>query len=134
MPLCFEKRGLFAQEKVIEGNGHEKDFDDNCHCLRSDVQDMITSGTYEGSVLERNVDFASEEIRSFLAQKGIRADFGNNANVKYFGVSSFAAPDAIYHKDQTERTAEVNCLLHESSPKRMELPLIWTLRQFGCII
>jgi len=119
---------------VTKFDAQEAKFDENCHCLRADVQEMINTKHYEGSYLERNVNFASEEIRSFLAQKGIRADFGEMVNVKYFGVSSFSGKDSIYHRDQTSTSDEVNYLLHESSPKRMELPVIWILRQFGCII
>ena len=130
-----EKREPFPIAVIVtKFDAHEKEFDENCHCLRGDVQEMLSSGGYEGSELEQNVDLASEEIRSFLAQKGIRADFGENANVKYFGVSSFASPDSIFHKSQTAHSDEVNYLLHMSSPKRMELPIIWTLRQLGCII
>ena len=111
----------------------ENEFDDNCHCLRSDVYDMMGK-TYEGSRLEQNIDMASEEIKSYLRRRGINPDFGANANVKYFGVSSFAAPDAVVHVDQTTSSSEVNYLTHMCSGKRMELPVIWMLKQFGCII
>jgi hypothetical protein len=110
----------------------EDKFDDNCHCLRSNANDMMAR-SYENSDLEKNVDFASEEICSYLSMKGINPDFGEAANVKYFGVSAFSSPDAIYHESQKGTKEEVNYLLHSSSPKRMELPIIWTLRQFGCI-
>ena len=110
----------------------ESKFDENCQCLRSDVQDMI-SGDFEGSALEDNINIASEEIRSYLSQNGINPDFGKNANVKYFAVSAFSTSDAINHEEQRGTNVEINYLLHESSPKRMELPIIWTLRQFGCI-
>ena len=111
----------------------EKEFDDNCYCLRSDSYDMMTN-SYEGSELEKSVNFSSEEIRSYLSSKKINPDFGGLANVKYFGVSAFSTPDSIFHEDQKGKVEEVNYLLHSSSPKRMELPLIWTLKQFGCII
>ena len=111
----------------------EKEFDENCQCLRSDVYDMMGK-TYEGSRLEQNIDLASEEIKSYLRRRGINPDFGANANVKYFGVSSFAAPDAVVHVDQTESSSEVNYLTHMCSGKRMELPVIWMLKQFGCIV
>ncbi len=111
----------------------ENEFDDNCQCLRSDVQQMIKSRRYEQSELERHINISSEEIRSYLSQKGICPDFGENAVVKYFATSAYCAGDSIYHADQRGSEAEVNYLLHYSSVKRMELPVIWTLYQLGCI-
>lgn len=111
-------------------------FDPNCHCLRADAFDMM--GTrYEGSLLEENIELASEEICAYLTQKKMRPDFGPNANVRYFGMSSFADRRAVFHQEQTEgkgAQAEINYLRYASSAKRMELPLIWMLRQFGCIV
>lgn len=111
----------------------ESGFDENCHCLRSDVYDMMDK-SFEGSLLEQNIDLASEEIKSYLKTKGIHPDFGPNANVKYFGVSSFSATDAVHHEDKTEDSPEINYLTHRCSSKRMELPVIWMLKQFGCIV
>jgi hypothetical protein len=111
----------------------EKEFDDNCYCLRSDSYDRI-SKKYEDSELEKSVNLSSEEIRAYLSSKRINPDFGEFANVKYFGVSAFSTPDSIFHEDQKGKVEEMNYLLHSSSPKRMELPLIWTLKQFGCIV
>ena len=111
----------------------EKEFDDNCYCLRSDSYDLM-SKSYEGSDLERCVNFSSEEIRSYLSSKEINPDFSEYANVKYFGVSAFSTQYSIFHRDQRGVEEEVNYLRHSSSPKRMELPIIWTLKQFGCII
>ena len=54
------------------------------------------------------------------------------ANVKFFNVSSFSN-DALEHTDGTNKTSEKNALKYESSPKRMELPLIWMLNQFGIL-
>jgi len=114
----------------------EKHFDPNCHCLRADAFEMM-SGRYEGSLLEENIELASEEIRAYLAHRGILPDFGPHANVRYFGMSSFADSRAVCHIEQKEGAggqAEVNYLRYESSAKRMELPLIWMLRQLGCIV
>ena len=111
-------------------------FDPNCHCLRADAFDMMDR-RYEGSLLEENIELASAEICAYLTQKKIRPDFGPGANVRYFGMSSFADSRAVFHQDQTEgrgAQAEINYLRYASSAKRMELPLIWMLRQFGCIV
>lgn len=111
----------------------EEEFDPGCHCLRSDVFDMI-DGSFEGSRLEEHIDLASEEIRSYLLKHNINPNFGEHANVRYFGVSSFSASDAVFHVDQAAGRAEVNYLKHSCSTKRMELPLLWMLKQFGCIV
>ena len=114
----------------------EHEFDKNCYCLRSDTADVIDNN-YEGSALQRSIDMASEEILAYLDDKGLNPFKGiDKLNVKYFSVSSFSAPDSIYHKDSTggNKADEVNYLKYLSSPKRMELPIIWMLRQFGCIV
>ena len=114
----------------------EHEFDENCYCLRSDSRDMAEN-SYEGSRLERCVDLASEEIKAYLGDKGLDpfegVDNANSLNVKYFSVSSFSAPDSIFHMDDKKGTGEVNYLKYLSSPKRIELPIIWMLKQFGCI-
>jgi GTPase SAR1 family protein len=115
----------------------EGEFDENCHCLRGDSYDMLQK-RYSASELENSVDIASEEIQSYLASKGLQTKFNfsekHETNVKYFGVSAFSTPDAVYHEDQEDGKAEVNYLLHQCSTKRMELPIIWLLRQLGCIV
>ncbi len=111
----------------------ENEFDPNCHCLRSDVFDLI-GDSYEGSLLEEHIDLASEEIHAYLLKHRINPNFGEGANVRYFGVSSFSANDAVFHQDQRAGSAEVNYLKHSCSAKRMELPLLWMLKQFGCIV
>ena len=111
----------------------EEEFDESCHCLRSDVHDMTPRKIYEHSELETNINLSSEEIRTFLSTKGINPEFEPRFNVKYFGVSAFSTKDSIFHEKQKGKTEEINYLLHTSSPKRMELPFIWALKQFGCI-
>ena len=111
----------------------EDEFDPNCHCLRSDVFDLI-GDSFEGSLLEEHIDLASEEIHAYLLKHKINPNFGEGANVRYFGVSSFSAKDAVFHQDQATGRAEVNYLKHSCSTKRMELPLLWMLKQFGCIV
>ncbi len=125
----------------------EKEFDTNCHCLRADAYDMMNK-RYDGSQLERNIEFASEEIQSYLAsrklslqtkvaegQKEKEDEKAKFKNICYFGVSSFSDSDAVFHRDQKNNEGqEENYLKHACSPKRMELPVIWMLKQFGCII
>ena len=109
----------------------EEEFDENCHCLRGDAYDML-SKEYVGSELERNVNLASEEIKSYLTVKRINPEFDEETNVKYFGVSAFSTSDALDYEMVGDKS--VCYLTHQCSAKRMELPVIWLLRQFGCII
>ena len=61
----------------------ENKFDSNCHCLRSNYFDDCVD--YEGSVVEREIDFSSEEIKSYLATEGLLPKFeAKYKNIKYF--------------------------------------------------
>lgn len=107
----------------------ESQFDANSHCLRSDY---FGAGKYDGSFIEWEIDYVSEEIRSYLKQNGLLPDFtGVFDNVKYFGVSSFNFRDSIH-----EEMEDINApgrVKFECSSKRMELPFLWMLRQFSVI-
>lgn len=123
----------------------EEYFDKNCHCLRTDTIDMIRkNGKYEGSALERNIDMASLEIQSYLQSRDLDPFKTNNTineknnvhyNIKYFAISSFGAKDSVESYKQKEGSSvEINYLHYLNSPKRIELPVIWMLKQFGCIL
>lgn len=108
----------------------EADFDVNCQCLRTDYFDGST--TYEGSALERHIDYSSEEIRSYLMQMDLLPNFGGNyRNVKFFGVSAFDFFDSIH--ESGENVNDPGKVRFECSSKRIELPFIWMLKQFGVI-
>ena len=108
----------------------EPEFDSNCQCLRSDYFDCGT--IYEGSEIERVINISSEEIRSYLKQNALLPDFdGFYDNVKYFGVSSFNFMDSIHNKN--EDINRPGTVKFECSSKRMELPFLWMLKQFGVI-
>lgn len=116
----------------------EQYFDENCHCVRSDEFEMIKND-YEGSLLETSVNIASAEIDAYLTENNINPfddDDKRKANIKYFSVSAFANSAAVFHKigSADRGTDEINYLKFETSPKRFELPLIWMLKQFGCLI
>ena len=108
----------------------ENEFDPNCYCLRNDYFDG--DKTYAGSYLERVIEHSSEEIRSYLMEQGMEPNIGGQFNnVKYFGISSFNFKDSI-HDDM----ADINTpgeVRFECSSKRIELPFIWMLKQFGLI-
>ncbi len=105
-------------------------FDSSCHCSRTDYFD----GTkiYQDSYLQHEIDYSSEEIRSYLMHEGIYQDLtADFRNVKFFGVSSFNFKDSI-HKDD-ERLEDQGHVRFGCSASRMELPFIWMLNQFGVI-
>ena len=89
---------------------------------------------FEGSELENNIAFSSEEIKAFLLEKKLLTDFSGIENVCFFAVSAFSSSNAVVHKESDEKSTEHNSLEYECSPKRLELPLIWMLKQFGCIV
>ena len=108
----------------------ESKFDVHSRCLRTDYLDG--SKKYEGSALQREIDYSSEEIRSYLWYMNLLPNFGQTySNVKYFGVSSFNFLDSI-HREHEDPNApgRVRFL---SSAMRMELPFVWMLKQFGVI-
>lgn len=107
----------------------EPEFDSNSYCLRTDYFDG--SGTYEGSPLEHMIDYSSEEIRSYLKHTALLPNLEGFNNVKYFGVSSFNFLDSIHDKDDDANTP--GKLKFICSSKRMELPFVWMLKQFGLI-
>lgn len=110
----------------------ETEFNPNCYCLRNDFKGIINRiNYYEGSELERNIDMSSKEIESYLIKKGITLP--KLKNIKYFNFSTFSTPDSILHIDKTDENEEENYLRFMSSPKRMELPYIWMIKQFGLI-
>lgn len=111
----------------------KKEFDGNCHCLRSDYLNYFYE-KYDGSYLEKEIEISSEEIRSYLSREiSMTLDLEKKfSNVKYFALSSFNYSDSIIHqKDENEN--DPGELKFESSGFRLELPLVWMLRQFGII-
>ncbi len=122
---------------------YEKYFDSNSHCLRGDVKDMALfvrkELRYAGSALQNNIDMASAEIESFLKghfkdnNKNIFDLINSNAKyfseVKYFGVSTVGFDEALKHIEGSSR----DVLQFLTAPKRLELPFIWMLSQYGII-
>lgn len=105
-------------------------FDSSCHCTRTDYFD----GTriYQDSNLQHEIDYSSEEIRSFLMHEGLYQDLtAEFKNVKFFGVSSFNFKDSIHHAGESDDNP--GKVMFDCSASRMELPFIWMLNQFGVI-
>lgn len=110
-----------------------EEFDSNCHCLRTDYLNYSID-KYDGSYLEKEIDISSEEVRSYLSQNASETLALENKfeTVKYFALSSFNYSDSIIHK-KDENENDPGELKFESSGFRLELPLVWMLRQFGII-
>ena len=107
-----------------------EDFDPNCRCLRTDYFDGSTY--YNGSELQKEIDFSSEEIKSYLKQQSVDVELSSYyKNVKYFAVSSFNFEESIHNQDDTHDT--VGSVKFECSPSRIELPFVWMLSKFGVI-
>lgn len=115
---------------------HEQYFSPDAHCLRGDIPDMIPeNGRYAGSALERNIDMAGAEIYSYLKSHPKMTDVDecvrNFKNVKFFGVSSLGFADAVKPRDEADTS--VKRMRFMTSPKRIELPFVWMMKQFGII-
>ncbi len=108
----------------------ENEFDSNCHCLRSDYFNGAY-GNYEGSDVENEIDVASEEIKSYLMSKELLPNIKFN-NIKYFCVSSFNFRDSIHNEN--EDINQPGTIKFVCSSKRLEMPFLWMLKQFGVII
>lgn len=128
---------------------YEPEFDSSAHCLRGDIYDMadFKVGRYKrlkyiGTALQNNVDMASEEIRHFIDTEfndSGRDNFFNMlienqdlfSEIKFFGISSLGIKESLTH-DNTNGI-ETNRLNFLAEPKRIELPFIWLLNQFGIV-
>lgn len=105
-------------------------FDPSCHCTRTDYFDG--SKIYQDSYLQHEIDYSSEEIRSYLMNEGLFQDISNEfKNVKFFGISSFNFKDSIHVRDEV--LEDPGKLRFQCSSSRLELPFIWMLNQFGVI-
>lgn len=115
---------------VTKMDAFKDEFDSNCHCLRTDY--FHPTKEYFGSDLEHEINFASEEIRSYLHNAGLLSDMSNSFNnIKYFSVSAFNFKDSIHKEGELDNTE--GHLYFDCSSKRLELPFIWMLNQFGII-
>lgn len=99
-------------------------------CLRDDYFDQKYE-RYEGSYLEKIIDFSSEEIKSYIENNGngFKFEFPNVKNVKFFNVSAFPI-----EKSLSSNGEDKNFMNFKTSPSRIELPIIWMLKQRGIII
>lgn len=123
---------------------YEKYFDSNSHCLRGDTHDMAYFDgrgnlRYSGTALQNNIDLASDEIENFLKSQfkgkysifNLLSDKKNRelfTEIKYFGVSTVGFEGAI-----KKINSETSLVQFGTATKRLELPFIWMLNQYGII-
>lgn len=111
-------------------------FDPSNASLLDDTYALADGGSYEGSPLQRNIDQASLEIKSYI--KDHLKDFplgelDRFPNVKYFALSSLGDPRAVDFGGPREGSSQNADVLFYLTPTRVELPLIWILHQTGII-
>lgn len=109
----------------------ENQFDSSCRCLSSDYFDAGKG--YEASGLKREIDISSLEIQSLLKRENLEPNLSDKFDhIKYFGISSFNFFDSIHDSGASADAASTG-IKFECSSKRMELPFLWMLYQFGII-
>lgn len=109
----------------------EKRFDSSSRCLTSDYF-IHSAKRYTDSALEWEIDYSSKEIESYLAENGRAINLKNHKNVRFFGVASFNFNDSIHEDDENINSPGKN-VRFSCSAKRIELPFLWMLKQFGVI-
>lgn len=123
-------------------------FDSSCACRRFDYcpPSKFKNFVYDGSSVEKFINESSEEIKSFIDSGMGGLDIENSEdkkkgendkdvkrfkNVKYFCISAFGFPESTYREDDDIDSASY--MRFATSSRRMELPFIWMMRQFGVI-
>lgn len=107
----------------------ENKFLPSAHILRTDYYDLDKNLPFEKGI-GREILCASMEIKSYLQAESMITDLENtHRNVMYFAVSSFNFSESIH--TPTESPNDPGRLQFEDGTKRMELPFLWMLRQFG---
>lgn len=115
-------------------------FDSSCTCRRFDYYPQTKNFIYDGSSVEKFINDSSEEIRSFIDSEGgvdieqkekASDDIKRFKNVKYFCVSSFGFVESTCR--DTENLDDESYMQFVTSTRRMELPFVWMMRQFGII-
>lgn len=109
----------------------ENQFLPSSHVVRTDYYDLNPNESYEQGI-GRDILCASMEIKSFLQAESHITDLESKfSNVTYFAVSSFGFTGAI--KEEGKNFNEPGTMTFNCSTKRMELPLVWVMNQFGVL-
>lgn len=122
------------------------EFDENCACLVDSTYDLINLSTYRDSYLQKNIDQASMEIRSYIKDNMPALDIKlaeveqKFKRIKYFAISSlgneecstFIDNQSNDDKDNKEKKLYRN-IVFCVKPFRIELPILWILYHTGII-
>lgn len=114
-------------------------FDENCHIVREDMLALMPkNGVYEGSALEKHIDFSSYEIEHFLKSVGQNGEererltqlMNKCKNIKFFTCSALGSEACLSETIGATETKEV---LFRPRRLRLELPLVWLMYKKGLI-
>ena len=109
----------------------ENKFLSNAHVRRCDYFDIDPNIPYEQGI-GREILCASMEVKSYLQAESMILDIESEySNVMYFALSSFDFADSIRQGNDTDN--DPGRLKFENATKRMELPFVWMLKQFGLL-
>ena len=104
-------------------------FQNSAHVLRTDYYDIDPSLSYEQGI-GREILASSMEVKSYLQSESLIIDLEDKySNVCYFSLSAFHFSDSI--SQEKENYNDPGRMTFEDSTKRIELPFLWMLRQFG---
>lgn len=109
----------------------ESQFLPSSHILRTDYYDIPASIPYEQGI-GREILCSSMEVRSFLQNESLITDLETQYdNISYFALSNFSFKNSIHH-DSSDYNRPGQ-LTFENTTKRLELPFLWMLKQFGLL-
>lgn len=128
--IVLSKFDLFIQQ-------NQDKIDPSLAALVDDTYSLMNLRSYSGSLLEKNVERASEEIKAII--KDTIKSFPFEAtegftNVKYFAISSLGGDYRSCPENLTNAGDSNNILGIYLSPYRIELPILWILQQTGIIM
>lgn len=115
---------ILSKFDIVENN-----FLDSTHVKRTDYYDLSNEKDYVKGI-GREILASSMEVKSYLRSESMILDLETNfTNVMYFALSSFSFPESI--NDNKASFNDPGRLNFENSPKRIELPFLWMLKQFN---
>lgn len=129
--IVLSKFDLFIQQ-------NQDKIDPSLAALVDDTYSLMNLRSYSGSLLEKNVERASEEIKAII--KDTIKSFPFEAtegftNIKYFAISSLGGDYRSCPENLTNAVDSPNNILGiYLSPYRIELPILWILQQTGIIM
>ena len=117
---------ILAKSDLVESK-----FLSSAHILRTDYYDFDKNIDYEKG-LGREILASSIEVKSYLQAESMILELEQQyKNISYFALSTFNFSNAIHGPNESPN--DPGHLRFEDGTKRMELPFIWMLKQFGLL-